>query len=95
MRTEQNKTNGIISNVPVYPDLHQIKHLNSNYSIETILVVFALLNGLNKLWRLIDKIRKDRKIDHTSLLQTVATIGTIIKAISQLLADSIDRDDEG
>jgi uncharacterized membrane protein len=79
----------------IYPDLHQIKHLNSNYSIETILVVFALLNGLNKLWRSIDKIRKDRKIDPTSLLQTVATIGTIIKAISQLLADSIDRDDEG
>jgi hypothetical protein len=79
----------------INPYPHQIKHIDSNHSIETILVVFALLNGLKKLWRSIDKIRKDRKIDPTSLLQTVATIGTIIKAISQLVADSIDRDDEG
>ena len=91
---EQNKLVEGISSAPMYPSIHQMKHLNSTHSIETILVVFALLNGLNKLWVSIGKICKDHKIDITLLLQTVAAIGAILKAFSQIAADRIDSSSE-
>jgi hypothetical protein len=76
----------------IYPDLHQMKHLNSNYSIETILVIFALLNGLNKLWMSIDKLRKQGKCSPKLLLQIVGALWAIVKAISQIKADRDDTE---
>jgi hypothetical protein len=90
MRNEQNQSTEIIQSAPIYPDIHQIKHLDSTHSIETILLVFALLNGLSKLWVSIDKMWKQRKFDPKLLLQAVGAIGVILKAINDLL----DRDDE-
>jgi hypothetical protein len=87
---EQNKSVEGVSTVPVYPDLHQMKHLHSNHSIETILVVFALLNGLNKLWISINKMRKQGRCTPNLLLQAVGAIAVILKAID----DELNRDDK-
>jgi hypothetical protein len=89
---EQNKSVEGVSTVPVYPELDPIKHINSNYSIETILVVFALLNGLKKLWISIDKLRKQGKCSPNLLLQIVGTLWAIVKAIAQIKADRDDAE---
>jgi hypothetical protein len=89
MRNQKNQIQIVETNW-IYPDLHQMKHFDSTHSIETIFVVFALLNGLSKLWVSIDKMRKQRKFDPKLLLQAVGAIGAILKAINDLL----DRDDE-
>jgi hypothetical protein len=90
MHNKQSQQIEIVPVEQIYPDLHQIKHLDSTHSIKTILVVFALLNGLNKLWVWINKMRKQKKINPDLLLQAVGIIGMILKAIKDLL----DRDDE-
>jgi hypothetical protein len=92
MRNEQNKTTEIISTVPVYSDLHQMKHLNSNHLIETILVVFALLNCLKKLWLSIDKLRKQGKCSPKLLLQIVGALWAIVKVIAQIKANQDDAE---
>jgi hypothetical protein len=76
----------------IYPDLHQMKHLNSNHSVETILVIFALLNGLKKLWLSIDKLRKQEKCSPELLLQIVGALWVIVKAIAQIKADQDDAE---
>jgi hypothetical protein len=86
---EQHQTIECVPTTPTYPDLHQIEHLNSNYSID-IFILCTLITAFNKLWRLIDKMRKQRKIDLKLLLQAVGAIGAILKAIHDLL----NRDDE-
>jgi hypothetical protein len=83
MTTEHNKQ---IESIPAdlqYPCFDKIEHLDPNHSID-ILVIFTLLTGLNKLWRLIEKMRKQGKWDANSLLQAVGAIGIILKAIAQM-----------
>ena len=93
MRNQENQIQIVETNW-IYPDLHQMKHFDSTHSIETILVVFTLLNGLNKLWVSIDKMRKQRKINPDLLLQTVGAIGVILKAINDLLNRDDDNNDD-
>lgn len=86
---EQHQTIECVPTIPTYPDLHRIEHINSNYSID-IFVLCTLITAFNKLWRLIDKMWKQRKLDPKLLLQAVGAIGVILKAIN----DVLDRDDE-
>ncbi len=86
---EQNKAIECVLITPTYPDSHQMEHLNSNYSID-IFILCTSITAFNKLWRLVNKMRKQRKFDHKLLLQAVGAIGAILKAINDLL----DRDDE-
>jgi hypothetical protein len=89
MKNEQNRSVEIILSVPMYLDLHQIKHLDPTHSID-ILLVFTLITGINKLWLSIDKMRKQGKCDLKLILQAVGAIGVILKAID----DRFNRDDE-
>jgi hypothetical protein len=86
MTTEQSKQ---IESIPAdlqYPCFDRIEHLNPTHSID-ILVIFTLLTGFNKLWRSIEKMRKQGKCDANSLLQAVGAIGIILKAIAQMNDD--------
>jgi hypothetical protein len=73
----------IIPGDPMYPGLDRIEHLDPTHSID-ILVIFTLLTGFNKLWKSIEKMRKQGKWDANSLLQAVGAIGIILKAIAQM-----------
>jgi riboflavin synthase len=81
MKNEQNSSIEIIPSAPMYPELHQIKHLDPTYPIDTILVLFTLLTSINNLLKYIKKILKQRKCDS-------------VKAIGQMGGDELDRDDE-
>jgi hypothetical protein len=87
---EQNKSIESVPSAPKYSDIHQVKHLNSNHSIDTILFLFALLTSLKNLLKYIKKILKQRKCDPKLLLQIVGAILAIIKAI----IDRFNRDDD-
>jgi hypothetical protein len=89
MNNEQNSSVEIIPSAPMYPDLHQVNHLDSIYSID-IFVLFTLITAFNKLWTLIDKMRKQGKCDPKLLLHAVGAIGVILKGINDLL----NRDDD-
>jgi hypothetical protein len=86
---DQNQAIECVPITPTYPDFHQMEHLNSNYSID-IFILCTSITAFNKLWRLVNKMRKQRKFDPKLLLQAVGAIGAILKAIN----DVLDRDDE-
>jgi hypothetical protein len=88
MRNQKNQIQIVETNW-IYPDLHQMKHFDSTHSID-IFVLFTLITAFNKLWRLVNKMRKQRKFDPKLLLQAVGAIGAILKAMN----DVLDRDDE-
>jgi hypothetical protein len=92
MHNEQNQSIEIVPVDRIHPNLHQIKHLNSTHSIETILIVVTLLNGIKNLLKSIDKLRKQGRLDSKLLLQIVGAILAIWKAIVRIMAE---QDDEG
>jgi hypothetical protein len=94
MNNEQNKPIEIIPSTPIYPDLHQIKHLDSTHLIDTTLVLVTLLTSIINLLKYIKKILKQRKCDPKLLLQIVGMILAIVKAIGQMGEDELDREDE-
>jgi hypothetical protein len=51
-----------------------------------------LLNGVKKLWILIDKLRKQGKCSPKLLLQIVGALWAIVKAIAQIKADQDDAE---
>jgi hypothetical protein len=92
MHNEQNQSIEIVPVDRIHPNLHQIKYLNSTHSIETILIVVTLLNGIKNLLKSIDKLRKQGRLDSKLLLQIVGAILAIWKAIVRIMAE---QDDEG
>jgi hypothetical protein len=93
----QHQTNQIqtIDVDPVQPYPHSSTIPNLTDSLSLLLIVFGLLNGIKKLWISIDKLKKQRKLDPTLLLQMLGSMVAILKALSQIATDRIDRDDEG
>jgi hypothetical protein len=91
MKNEQNSSIEIIPSAPIYPDLHQIKHLDPTHSINTILVLFTLLTSINNLLKYSKKILKQRKCDSKMLLQIIGAILAIVKAIEQMGGDELDQ----
>jgi hypothetical protein len=91
----QHQTNQIqtIDVDPVQPDPHSSTIPNLTDSLSLLLIVFGLLNGIKKLWISIDKLKKQRKLDPTLLLQMLGSMVAILKALSQIATDRIDRDD--
>ncbi len=83
MTNEQNRSIEIVPVEPNYPDLNHSKHLDSTYSID-IVVLFALLTGIIKLWRSIDTLRKQRKLSSKLLFPIIGAILAIWKAIEQM-----------
>lgn len=93
MNNEQTKSIEGVPSAPIYPNLYQIKHLDPTYPID-IFALFTLITAFNKLWRLIDKMRKQKKFNLDLLLQIVGAIGVILKAINDVLnRDDDDKDD--
>jgi hypothetical protein len=94
MNNEQNKLIEGVQSAPIHPNPYQIKHLDSTYSIDTILVLFTLLTSINNLLKYSKEILKQRKCDSKMLLQIIGVILAIIKAIGQMGGDELDREDE-
>jgi hypothetical protein len=83
MTTEQNKQ---IESIPAdlqYPCLDKIEHLDTTHSID-IVVLFALLTGINKLWRSIGKLRKKGKCSPELLFPIFSALLAIWKAIEHM-----------
>jgi hypothetical protein len=82
VENKQNSSTEIIPSTPIYPDLHQIKHLDPIHSIETILVALTLINGIKNLFKSIGRLRKQGKLNYKLLLQIVGSVLAIWKAIA-------------
>ncbi|WP_310487994.1 hypothetical protein [Chamaesiphon sp. VAR_69_metabat_338] len=83
MKNEQNRPIEIVPVEPNYPDLIHSKHLNSTHSID-IVVLFALLTGINKLWRSIGQLRKQGKLSPKLVFPIFSALWAIWKAIEQM-----------
>jgi hypothetical protein len=84
MHNEHNQPIEIVPTDRIYPELHHIKHLDSNHSIETIVIIVTLLNSIKNLLKSLDKLRKSGKLDSKLLLQIVGAILAIWEAIAQM-----------
>jgi hypothetical protein len=83
MINEQNRSIEIVPVEPNYPNLNHSKHLDSTHSID-IIVLFALLTGIIKLWRSIDGLRKLRKFSPKVVFPIVSALLAIVKTILQI-----------
>jgi hypothetical protein len=83
MTTEHNQQ---IESIPAdlqYPCFDKIEHLDPTHSID-ILALFAVLTGFNKLWRSIDKLRKQRKCSPQLLFPIFSALLAMVRAILQM-----------
>jgi hypothetical protein len=78
----------------VQPDSHPIKNNDLNDLLGSFFIIFGLLMGIEKLWRSIHKLWKQRKFSPKLSLQIVSAIWAIVKAIGQMGGDELDREDE-
>ncbi len=83
MTNEQNRPIEIVPFEPNYPDLNHSKHLDSTHSID-ILALFALLTGINKLWRSIGQLRKKGKLNPKLVFPIFSALLAIVRAILQM-----------
>jgi hypothetical protein len=73
---------------------HTIKNNDLNDLLGSFFIIFGLLMGIEKLWRSIHKLWKQRKFSPKLSLQIVSAIWAIVKAIGQMGGDELDRKDE-
>jgi hypothetical protein len=83
MIDEQNRLIEIVPVEPNYPDPNHSKHLDSTHSIN-ILALFALLAGINKLWRSIGQLRKQGKLSPKLVFPIFSALWAIWKTIEQM-----------
>jgi hypothetical protein len=83
MTNKQNQSIEITPTAPMYPDLGRVEHFDPIHSIDIVLL-FALLTGIIKLWRSIGKLRKQRKCSPKLLFPIFSALLAILRAILQL-----------
>jgi hypothetical protein len=74
----------IIEIDPVQSDPNPSKNTDLTDLFGSYFIIFGLLMGIEKLWRSIDKLRKQGKFSPKLLLQIVGAIVAIVKAILQM-----------
>jgi hypothetical protein len=93
MQHQENQIQRIDVN-SVQPDSHPIKNNDLNDLLGSFFIIFGLLMGIEKLWRSIHKLWKQRKFSPKLSLQIVSAIWAIVKAIGQMGSSDVDQNDE-
>jgi hypothetical protein len=83
MQHQENQIQTVEIN-PVQPDPQPSKITDLTDLFGYFVIVFGLLMGIKKLWRSIDKLRRQRKCSPKLLFSIVSAIWAIVKAISQM-----------
>jgi hypothetical protein len=93
MKSNQNKIIETAPANPAQPDpqLSTIPDLTDLFC--SFIILFGLLISIKKLWRSLDKLRKQRKCSPKLLFSIVSALVAIWKAIAQI-DDELDRDNE-
>jgi hypothetical protein len=92
MKSNQKSSIGIVSIDPVQPDCHPSKINDFTDLFGSFFIIFGLLTGIIKLWRSIDKLRKNRKCSPKLLLSIISALWAIVKAILQMNDEDEDED---